>query len=84
MLRVDDSMENTTFDGPIKYGPIKYGHSEEDAKHNLFYYQTPQANEVFAAVDSQQREQTSVIKAPNGQSSADPGRRGPHLWHSSW
>jgi hypothetical protein len=43
-------VENTAFGGPIVYG-----HGEEDAQQNLFYYQTQQANEVFAALDSQQR-----------------------------
>lgn len=45
-------------------GPIVYGHGEEDAKHNLFYYQTKQANEVFQALDAKQAEQALIQNAP--------------------
>ncbi|MCH2203429.1 MAG: DUF3500 domain-containing protein [Fuerstiella sp.] len=60
-LRADgDSVENTAFGGPIVYG-----HGEEDIRQNLFYYQTQQANEVFAALDSQQRKQSLLRRAPH-------------------
>jgi hypothetical protein len=45
-------------------GPIVYGHGEEDPKQNLFYYQTQQANEVFAALDPKQRERALLKNAP--------------------
>lgn len=49
-LRVDgNTIEHAAFGGPIVYG-----HGEEDAKQNLFYYQTLQANEVFSSLSAEQ------------------------------
>ncbi|MFO1063288.1 MAG: DUF3500 domain-containing protein [Pirellulales bacterium] len=45
-------------------GPIVYGHGEENAKKNLFYYQTQQVNEVFKALDGKQAQAALVTKAP--------------------
>ena len=59
-IRADgDSVENAAFGGPMIYG-----HGEEDPKDNLFHYQTKQANEVFAALDSKQREKALIAEAP--------------------
>jgi len=61
-------------------GPIVYGHGEEEAKENLFYYQTQQANEVFRALDPQQVKQALLLNAPGetqvllqGEGKAFPG-----------
>ncbi|SFJ47666.1 DUF3500 domain-containing protein [Planctomicrobium piriforme] len=45
-------------------GPIVYGHGEETAKDNIFYYQTQQANEVFKALDANQARKALLTKAP--------------------
>ncbi len=45
-------------------GPIVYGHGEENAKDNLFYYQTQEANKVFRALDPQQARQALLIDPP--------------------
>lgn len=59
-LRADgNSVANRAFGGPLVYG-----HGEEDAKHNLFYYQTKKANEVFQALDAPQAKLALVEKAP--------------------
>lgn len=59
-IRADgDSVENAAFGGPIVYG-----HGEEDPKANLFHYQTKKANEVFTALDPQQRDRALIEKAP--------------------
>ena len=60
MLRADgNSVQNAAFGGPIVYG-----HGEEDTKKNLFHYQTRKANDVFNALDSSQRKQALLTKAP--------------------
>ncbi len=59
-LRADgNSVANRAFGGPLIYG-----HSEEDPKHNLFHYQTKKANEVFRALDAPQAKQALIEKAP--------------------
>lgn len=59
-LRADgNSVDNMAFGGPIVYG-----HSEENTKKNLFYYQTQIANEVFQALDPGQAKQALLPKAP--------------------
>lgn len=59
-LRADgDTTSNVAFGGPIVYG-----HSEEEPKDNLFHYQTKKANEVFAALNKDQREAALLKKAP--------------------
>ena len=55
-LRADgDSVENMAFGGPVVYG-----HGEESPKDNLFHYQTKKANEVFAALDTDQAKRALV------------------------
>ncbi len=59
-IRADgDSVENMAFGGPIVYG-----HGEESPKQNLFHYQTKMANEVFQALDEDQRKLALLSKAP--------------------
>jgi hypothetical protein len=59
-LRADgDSVDRAAFGGPIIYG-----HGEEDPKDNLFHYQTQKVNEVFAALDTKQREAALLKDAP--------------------
>ena len=59
-IRADgDSVENVAFGGPIVYG-----HGEETPGNNLFHYQTKQANEVFAALDPDQRKRALLSAAP--------------------
>lgn len=45
-------------------GPVVYGHGEETAKDNLFYYQTQKANEVFKALDSAQAKKALLNQPP--------------------
>lgn len=45
-------------------GPVVYGHGDEEAKSNLFHYQTVQANSVFQALNEDQRKQALLGKAP--------------------
>ena len=62
-LRADgNSVDQAAFGGPIVYG-----HGEEDAKQNLFYYQTQKANEVFQALDAGQAKQ-ALLKQPPAES----------------
>jgi hypothetical protein len=56
--------DGNTAEGVAFGGPIVYGHGEEDPKQNLFYYQTQQANKVFAALDGKQRGKALLEKAP--------------------
>jgi len=63
-IRADgDSVENAAFGGPIVYG-----HGAGDGKAglpgNVFYYQTLKANEVFKALDGNQRKAALQTKAP--------------------
>ncbi len=59
-MRADgDSVDKSAFGGPIVYG-----HGEEDPRDNLFHYQTKQTNKVFEALDSDQRKQALIGKAP--------------------
>ena len=59
-LRADgDSVKNMAFGGPIVYG-----HGQSNPAKNLFHYQTKQANEVFSALDTKQREDALLPKAP--------------------
>lgn len=45
-------------------GPMVYGHSEEDPAQNMFHYQTKAANEVFASLDTKQRERALLAQPP--------------------
>jgi hypothetical protein len=59
-LRADgNSVANRAFGGPLIYG-----HGEPDPKHNLFHYQTKQANEVFRALDAPQAKVALIDKPP--------------------
>jgi len=63
-IRADgDSVQGAAFGGPIVYG-----HGEGDSKKglpgNVFYYQTQKANEVFKALDGNQRQVALLPKAP--------------------
>lgn len=59
-LRADgNSVDKAAFGGPLIYG-----HGEEDAKENLYYYQTKQTNEVFKALDPAQTKKALLANAP--------------------
>ena len=59
-LRADgNSVDHAAFGGPIVYG-----HGEEDAKQNMFYYQTEQTDLVFKSLDAEQAMKAMVAKAP--------------------
>ena len=57
--------DGNTVDKAAFGGPLVYGHGEEDPKHNLFYYQTQKANDVFQALDPQQAKQALLTDAPS-------------------
>ena len=70
-MRADgDSVKNAAFGGPIVYG-----HGQSDPKKNLFHYQTQKANEVFKALDEEQRKVALLEKKPK--SEADVLLQGP-------
>ena len=57
--------DGNTKQGVAMGGPIVYGHSAPgNSEKNLFFYQTQQANEVFKMLDSKQREEALLEKAP--------------------
>jgi hypothetical protein len=63
-IRADgDSVANAAFGGPIIYGHGA-GDSQKGLPGNVFYYQTKRANEVFTALDGNQRKSALVAKAP--------------------
>lgn len=71
-LRADgDTTKNAAFGGPIVYG-----HSEEEPKYNLFHYQTKKANEVFGALNKEQREAALLSKAPKENQVPLQGKKG--------
>jgi hypothetical protein len=57
--------DGNTVDKAAFGGPVVYGHGEEDAKQNLFHYQTQKANEVFKALDAKQAELALLKAAPD-------------------
>jgi hypothetical protein len=58
--------DGDTAPGAAFGGPIVYGHGAEgDAKRNLFWYQTKRANEVFDALNPEQRKKALLAKAPS-------------------
>lgn len=62
-LRADgDNVENAAFGGPIVYG-----HGQSNPKKNLFYKQTQKANEVFKALDEEQRKAALLDKKPKSE-----------------
>ncbi len=71
-LRADgDSVKNAAFGGPIVYG-----HGQSNPKKNLFHYQTKKANEVFQALDEDQRKLALIEKAPQEASVLLQGKKG--------
>lgn len=59
-LRADgDSVDGAAFGGPLVYG-----HGEGDPDQNVFHYQTKAANQVFEALDSDQRKTALLANAP--------------------
>ena len=75
-MRADgDTLGGGAFGGPIVYGHAAKGNSDK----NLFSYQTKRANEVFQALDKEQRVKALLDKSP-GQTVAlgekDAARRG--------
>lgn len=57
--------DGNTVAGPAFGGPLVYGHGKKgNSDNNLFAYQTKQANKVFAALDSKQREAALLAKSP--------------------
>jgi Protein of unknown function (DUF3500) len=60
-LRADSSNNDNVAFG----GALVYGHGEESTpEENLYYYQTKQVNEVFAALDVDQAKQALLTSAP--------------------
>jgi len=60
-IRADgNNIADAAFGGPIVYGHQAPGNKAE----NLFYYQTQMANEVFQALDGQQRAKALLPMAP--------------------
>ncbi len=60
-LRADgDTTPGAAFGGPIVYGHGETGNS----KDNLFFHQTLAANEVFKALDGEQRKKALLARAP--------------------
>lgn len=45
-------------------GPLVYGHGEPIPSRNLYFYQTQKANEVFQALDAEQRKAALLTNAP--------------------
>ncbi len=71
-IRADgDSAKNVAFGGPIVYG-----HGVEEPSANLFHYQTKKANEVFGALDTDQRKQALLKKAPKESAVPLQGKKG--------
>jgi hypothetical protein len=71
-MRADgDSVDKAAFGGPIVYG-----HGEEDAKSNLYNYQTKAVNEVFKALDGKQAEKALVKTAPKEDAVKLQGEKG--------
>lgn len=59
-LRADgDSVDGAAFGGPLVYG-----HGEGDPDQNVFHYQTKAANQVFEALDPDQRKAALLANAP--------------------
>ncbi len=57
--------DGNTKDGIAFGGPLVYGHGDETSpERNLFYYQTKQVNELFAALDPEQRKAALAGKPP--------------------
>lgn len=60
-MRADgNTLGTSAFGGPIVYGHSKKGNSDK----NLFSYQTLRANEVFQALEGEQRKTALLDKAP--------------------
>lgn len=57
--------DGNTADGIAFGGPLVYGHGDETSpESNLFYYQTKQVNQLYAALDPDQRKAALAVKPP--------------------
>jgi hypothetical protein len=71
-LRADgNSVDHAAFGGPIVYG-----HGEEDAKKNMYYYQTEQTDKVFKSLNADQAQNAVVSTAPVENAVAIQGEQG--------
>ena len=63
-------------------GPLAYGHGEGNPSKNIYHYQTKKVNEVFKALDADQRKQALVAKAPGESAVQIQGTKGkfPGIW----
>ena len=57
--------DGDTTPGAAFGGPIVYGHGESTPSKNYFFYQTKRANELFSALDPDQRKKALLARAPN-------------------
>lgn len=65
-MRADgNSLDKVAFGGPMVYGHAPDSFNESaDHKNNVFWYQGLRANEVFAALNPDQRKKALISKAP--------------------
>lgn len=71
-LRADgNSVDKAAFGGPIVYG-----HGEEAPSENLYHYQTQQTNEVFKALDKDQRQKALLQAIPRENAVQRQGKNG--------
>lgn len=56
--------DGDTTPGAAFGGPIVYGHGEGSPSKNYFFYQTQRANELFKALDADQRKKALQSRAP--------------------
>ncbi len=69
-IRADgNSIDKVAFGGPMVYGHAAESFNEgPDHKGNVFWYQAVRANEVFAALNTDQRKKALVAKSPHEES----------------
>jgi hypothetical protein len=56
--------DGDTTPGAAFGGPIVYGHGESTPGKNYYFYQTQRANELFSALDPDQRKKALLARAP--------------------
>ena len=71
-LRADGDRDDKVAFG----GPLVYGHGESVPSQNLYHYQTKMANEVFQALNPEQRERALLTKAPRENAVQVQGEQG--------